>query len=126
MAPITSLIHQAQEIYLHQAAQGSSAPWDLSRTNSIARVQNFKETLDAFPREAPGEQVLIWATFVAASDCLLDEHKRFFLNALQGHYKRSGFANILRGVDHQERVWATRGYGQKWTSLLPQRKVFVM
>lgn len=71
-------------------------------------------------------QVLVWATFVAASACILDEQKSFFLRVFQSFYARSGFKNLSRGAKHIQRIWDREGSGERWSSLLPQAKVFVM
>lgn len=123
-AVITSLIQQSQDMYLRQAMREPFSVVD--DCDAIARVQCFKETLEGFPGNAQGYQVLICATYLAALDCLLEEHKRFFKEALLLHHRRSGFNNILKGVEQLEMLWAKRSYGEKWTSLLPQQRLFVM
>lgn len=129
---ITSLMQQAYHIYLQQALreEGSSVI-ATPASDSTHLVQRFKETLEAFPDGWPGEQVLIWATFIAASDCVLDEHKAFFEGVFLRYFVRSGFGNILSGLEHLRRIWAhqrscsERGRG-RWTLLLPRTRVFVM
>lgn len=131
---IRSLVQQAHEIYLLQAlsARATSTASVMPCTvptpsfDSVLRVQRFKETLESFPQECPGQQVLIWATFIAASDCILDEHKAFFDDILLRYYVRSGFVNLLSGRDHLRKIWAQRRPGISWTSLLSQSKVFIM
>lgn len=137
---ITSLMQQAYHIYLQQAlrAEGSSSspspsPSVISTpaSDSTHLVQRFKETLEAFPDGWPGEQVLIWATFIAASDCVLDEHKAFFEGVFLRYFVRSGFGNILSGLEHLRRIWAhQRSCSERergrWTLLLPRTRGFVM
>lgn len=131
---ITELVHQAHDIYLYQASfshpqialSGMSmveTPNDTS--GSIFRVQRFKELLEWFPPDSPGEQVLIWASFIAASDCVLDEHKAFFEDLFQRYYQRSGFLNVLRGLQLLRKIWA-RNTQERWTALVPQAKLFIM
>ncbi|KAH8714390.1 hypothetical protein BGZ61DRAFT_417610 [Ilyonectria robusta] len=126
---ITTLIGQAHEIYLRQAiwdpSYGPPIPPD-SFSDSINRVERFKETLETFPPGSPGEQVLIWASFMAASDCVLEEHKSFFEHLLLRYYMRSGFVNVLRGLQHLRVIWTRRSLGDRWTSLLPQARIFLM
>lgn len=71
---VTDLVRQAFGIYLEQFSH-MVEPTEHEVARSISRVQHFIETLEAFPANAPGEQVLIWASFVAGSGCLLPEHK---------------------------------------------------
>jgi hypothetical protein len=153
---IMSLVQQASDIYLRQLSEESSQSlplWptslqpasssstplpsgtysrplassvDSSTSDSILRLQHFKETLEAFPHEAPGGHVLIWATFIAASDCILEEHKAFFETALLRIFVRNGFVNVLYGLDLLRKIWAQRSMGEKWTSILPQTRLFIM
>ncbi|KAL0929700.1 uncharacterized protein CTRU02_215343 [Colletotrichum truncatum] len=130
VSAVMDLIQQSYDIYLFQAShdihQPSMKAFSTADTESICRVQRFKETLELFPSGSPGKQVLIWATFVAASDCILEEHKTFFTNTFVNFYKRSGFENILRGLEHLKMAWARRASGDSWISLLPEAKVLVM
>ncbi|KAH9226477.1 hypothetical protein K456DRAFT_1754827 [Colletotrichum gloeosporioides 23] len=128
---VMSLIQQSYDIYLEQArrdilsaASGSDSFPQFAE--SIWRVQRFKETFETFPADSPGKQVLIWATFMAASDSVLEEHKSFFREVFASFYKRSGFENLRKGMDQLERVWKRRTLGDRWISLLPQAKVFIM
>lgn len=119
---IMSLVLQAHDIYLRQAL-----PLLPSASDSTTLVQRFKQTLEHFPHELPGEQVLVWATFIAASDCVLDEHKAFFEDVFLRYFVRSGFRNVLRGLDQLRKIWARRSAGgTRWTAVLPQAGVFVM
>lgn len=123
---IADLIQQALNIYLEQVQSCSSLTDDAWLCQmSITRVQHFKETLEAFPSNYPGEQVLIWASFVAASGCVLDEHKAFFEGVFRRHYERNGFANISAGLAHLRRIWA-RAPMERWTTLLASGEILVM
>lgn len=124
---VANLVDQARDIYLHQVFS-ELEPWcplGTASLDSICRVQRFKETLEALPSDSPAQKVLVWATFVAASDCRLDEHKGFFEGVLARHYARSGFRNVLKGLESLRRMWA-RDPGERWTSMLPEGKVLVM
>lgn len=124
---IENLVRQAHDIYLRQALTGSMIfqTEDFTR-ESIDRLEMFKSTLETFPTGSPGKQVLIWATFIAASDCILDEHKAFFENVLIENYNRSKFANVLKGLAQLRHIWARRSEGIRWTHLLPQGQLFLM
>lgn len=129
---IQSLIQQSYDIYLRQATQELLPnPYLLGRSalhdaESIWRVQQFIDTFQSFPSQSSGMQVLIWATFVAASASVLDEHRSFFLRVFRDFYSRSGFKNVSRGAKHLQIVWDLESTGERWVSLLPQAKVFVM
>jgi hypothetical protein len=124
---VRDLVQQALNIYLEQVQQSCSRAADQTALgqSSMIRVQHFKETLQAFLAEHPGEQVLIWATFVAASGCVLPEHMEFFEGVFLRHYARNGFANILAGLEYLRRIWARRPT-QRWTSLLANAEILVM
>ncbi|KAF4463818.1 hypothetical protein FALBO_9349, partial [Fusarium albosuccineum] len=127
---ITDLVQQAINMYLEQVVRNSSlspsnTPTALEIADSITRVEHFKETLEAFPPGAPGEQVIIWASFVAAASCLLDEHMQFFEEVFMRHYLRSGFANLITGLEVLRKIWA-RKPDERWTLLLAGIKILVM
>lgn len=124
---VTDLVDQARDIYLNQVFSEleSSSSLGTSDIGSIRRVQRFKQTLQALPPDSPAHKVLVWATFVAASDCQLEEHKAFFEGVLMRHFARSGFGNVLKGLESLQRIWA-RDPRERWTSMLPEGKVLVM
>ncbi|KAF4471072.1 acriflavine sensitivity control acr-2 [Fusarium albosuccineum] len=124
---ITDIVQQAHDIYIRQAVSNfQRGPSANDWATSIQGIQRFKETLEAFPKDSPGQQVLIWATFIAASDCILDEHKAFFESLLMQHHARSGFLNVVKGLKHLRNIWARKSQGDKWTRLLPQAQMFLM
>ncbi|WAO92349.1 Zn(2)-C6 fungal-type domain-containing protein [Fusarium falciforme] len=130
LALVPNLVHQACEIYMNQAVldtQTRATPQIRARhvIESIGRVQRFIDTLEEFPDDAPGKQVLTWACFVAASDCRLAEHKEFFSNFFLNRYARSGFMNLTMGLDALGKIW-TRKPDERWTVLLPHSKLFMM
>ncbi|KAF4972761.1 hypothetical protein FSARC_731 [Fusarium sarcochroum] len=110
---VPDLVRQACEIYLNQVAfdsRAQSTPQVRARRviESIRRVQHFVDTFEAFPENAPGKQVLVWACFVAASDCRLADHKEWFSNFFLSNYARSGFKNLTLGLDALRKVWARK------------------
>lgn len=132
---ITELVNQAHDIYLQHATsdpqlsvfckclEGDSPTTTVSYP--VRRVQKFKDLIELFPHDSLGEQVLIWASFIAALGCVLVERKIFFENLFQRHYQHSGFLNLLRGLQLLRQIWA-RGTPRKWTTLVPQAKPFIM
>lgn len=126
---VTSLVYQARDIYLQQVlSDHTSNFFDLdpipTNPESVARVQRFIEALEQFPETSPVAHMLVWTTFVAASDAQLEEHKVYFENVLRRHHARSGFGNLLKGIEALKRMWS-RKPGERWTTLLPQTKVLV-
>ncbi|KAK7425149.1 hypothetical protein QQX98_000063 [Neonectria punicea] len=92
LSNVSEVVDQARDIYLHQVfldPENSSSLDTAAGISSIRRVQRFKESLEAFPLDSPGQKVLVWATFVAASDCKLEEHKVFFEGVLMRHFARN-------------------------------------
>lgn len=124
---IKDIVHQARDIYLRQASDEiiCVGPEIFARESNF-RLQLFKETIEAFPARSPGKQVLIWATFTAASSCTQEEHQAFFESILMENFNRSKFVNLLKGVAQLRHIWARRADGVKWTQLLPQAKLFLM
>lgn len=125
---ITNLVHQAHDIYINQARNLDST--DPTRPmfvvpDTVARIERFKQTMELFPEDSPGEQVLIWASFLAASDCMLEEHKTFFKELFQRYHRRSGFKNILGALRLLQKIW-NRPVEDRWTRFLPQERLFVM
>ncbi|SPJ74463.1 uncharacterized protein FTOL_04194 [Fusarium torulosum] len=126
---VTNLVYQARDIYLQQVMSDQTTNFfDLDpipvNPSSVARVQRFIGALEKIPDTSPVAHMLVWTTFVAASDAQLDEHKMYFEDVLRRHHARSGFGNLLKGIEALKRIWG-RKPGERWTSLLPQTKVLV-
>lgn len=122
---VVDLISQAQDIYLNQFQQDHTLLAHDQPLASVFRVQKFIDTVGRFPDDSPGEQVLVWASFIAASACVLDEHKSFFQGYLFQHYMRSGFLNLVKALEHLRLIWA-RNPAERWTRLLPRAGIFIM
>ncbi|KAF9762237.1 hypothetical protein IL306_003491, partial [Fusarium sp. DS 682] len=126
---VADLVYQARDIYLQQVLSDQTSNFfDFdpipANPSSVARVQRFIEALEQFPETSPVAHMLVWTTFVAASDAQLEEHKVYFENVLRRHHARSGFGNLLKGIEALKRMWS-RKPGERWTTLLPQTKVLV-
>ncbi|KAM5347958.1 hypothetical protein ACJ41O_007782 [Fusarium nematophilum] len=127
VSAITDIVQQAHDIYMRQAVSNSpGTPSANTMAASIYGIQRFIETVKAFPKDSQGQHVLIWATFIAGPDCILEEHKAFFEDMLLRHYARNGFYNVMKGLQHLRSIWARKCQGDKWTRLLPQAQVFLM
>lgn len=131
VAFVNDIVKQAVDMYLDQSRFVSEPSTDTTPLSgvdiprSIIRVQHFIDTLQAFPTTASCEQVLIWASFVVASGCVLDEHVRFFEETFARHYARNGFTNVLIALETLRRSWV-RNMSQRWTLLLSQTGILVM
>jgi hypothetical protein len=126
---VTNLVYQARDIYLQQVMSDQTTNFfDLDpipvNPSSVARVQRFIGALEKIPDTSPVAHMLVWTTFVAASDAQLEEHKMYFEDVLRKHHARSGFGNLLKGIEALKRMWG-RKPGERWTTLLPQTKVLV-
>ena len=121
---IPCLVRQACAIYLSHARYEALglALFDtiaMRVSDPIDRVQRFQDTLEAFPQDAPGEQVLIWAYFIAASDYILEERQALFEEILMRQYARSGFRNLEKGLNTLRKKWK-RDLTERWTTMIPQ------
>ncbi|EEU45353.1 uncharacterized protein NECHADRAFT_93970 [Fusarium vanettenii 77-13-4] len=117
---ISKLRDQAFQIYLNRAYSvqaGMTAPADL--------ISTFKQMLESFPEALPGEHVLVWPIFIAASESHDPDHQQFFTRLLEKQFHRNGFMNIAKALESLRRIWA-RGADENWTALLPKQPVLVM
>ncbi|KAM5349071.1 hypothetical protein ACJ41O_008894 [Fusarium nematophilum] len=117
---ISNLREQAFRIYLRRASSAEDVG-----AASTDLISTFRQMLESFPEELPGEHVLIWPIFIAASESYAPEHREFFAGFLERHFRRNGFANILKALESLRVIWARNG-GENWTALLPKQPVFVM
>ncbi|KAL0768647.1 hypothetical protein CaCOL14_009622 [Colletotrichum acutatum] len=129
---IINLVQQSHDIYLHRAGtniiipQSAVVGLDDHITKSVERVQLFIETFQSFPTNSPGREVLIWAFFMAASGCATDEHKEFFRITLREFHQKSRFENILKALNHLERIWDRQLFGLSWASQLTEARLLIM
>ncbi|KAM0417417.1 hypothetical protein ACHAPT_012566 [Fusarium lateritium] len=117
---ISELRDKAFQIYLNRASSvedGGAASADL--------ISTFKQMLESFPEALPGEHVLVWPIFIAASESYSPDHQQFFARFLEKQFRRNGFVNILKALESLREIWARNG-NENWTTLLPKQPVFVM
>ncbi|CAM1501465.1 Fc.00g034490.m01.CDS01 [Cosmosporella sp. VM-42] len=69
---IADLRQQAFNIYLDRVLDGCTS------TPSTEVIHHFMATVKSFPEGSPGEHVLVWPVFIAASESSLPEHHIFF------------------------------------------------
>lgn len=120
---IEDLRRQAFNIYLQRALHATVGPDDADPEDAI---EHFIRTVQSVPPDAPGQHVLVWPCFIAASASREQSHREFLQQFLFRQYLHNGFANILRAMDLLQRIWA-RGESEKdWTALLPEPQVFIM
>lgn len=126
---IENIVYQARDIYLRQASNDVICvePEVLAQESNL-RLQRFKDTIESFPVQSPGKQVLVWALFIVASSCTQEEHKAYFEDILMENFSRSKFANLLKGLAQLRYIWSRRTdeCGVRWTHLLPQAQLFLM
>ena len=115
-----ALRQQAYDIYLDRVLTRNEG----TEPAEVA-IRRFVETLKTLPDCSPGEHVLVWACFIAASGSRLPEHQAFLQNFLERQYIRNGFANLQRALELLRKIWA-HNLEENWTSLLPELKVFIM
>lgn len=116
---IADLKQQAFDIYLYRAFSIGPSP------SFADLVDDFKTAIESFPAGSPGEHVLIWPSFIAASESISTEHREFFKEFLLRQYRQNGFQNILRALELLERIWA-RDKKDEWPALLPEPGVLIM
>ncbi|KAI6781929.1 uncharacterized protein J7T54_005139 [Emericellopsis cladophorae] len=114
---LADLRRQAFSIYIDRVL---GAPWV-----NEDRVDNFIETFGTFPRDAPGEHIVTWSSFIVASETRNPDSQEFFRAFLTRQFTRNGFGNIPRALDLLEAVWSAGG-DVDWPALLPEPKVFIM
>ena len=116
---IKSQIEQAHSIYLCRAL-GTQDP-----STTVCQVEKFKQTAEAYPKGCPGEQVLIWATFIVAAESTTPEHREFFTRRFEAFHEFNGFANTLKAVELLNKIW--KGDSESsWTSLITEARTFIM
>lgn len=94
--------------------------------SSNAHIEAFIRTLESFPPGSPGEHVLIWPCFIAASESKEPEDRLYFQNFLSKQYIRNGFSNILIALNFLHKIWAEGSSNVDWPALLPEPQVFIM
>ncbi|GAD93975.1 conserved hypothetical protein [Paecilomyces variotii No. 5] len=117
---IIKIRKQAYNIYI-QRALGTT----INANAPDESIEWIKGMIESFPDDAPGEQSLVWASFIAASASYMPEHQTFFQAFLQRHYLRNKFLNIPKALELLKRIWS-QGTRQNWTLLLPEPQVFIM
>lgn len=113
------LRQQAFVIYLERVLGEKSG------IESTSSIEHFINTLKSLPEQSPGQHVLVWACFIAASESRTPEHRNFLEQFLERHYVRNGFGNLLKALELLKRIWAG-GLTDTWPALLPEPRVFIM
>lgn len=116
---LADLRQQAFNIYLNRVLTRGETP------QAAGLIDQFVSTIQSFPEGSPGENVLVWPVFIAASESISPEHQLFFTQFLERHYRRNGFGNILKALDLLKKIWS-RDDAQNWPELLPEPQVFIM
>lgn len=116
---LANIRQQAFDIYLDCVLAKSAS------ATSEAAIDRFITSVQQFPDGTPGEHVLIWPVFIAASGSSTQEQQKVFEEFLERQYHRNGFCNILRALELLKRIWA-RTTCEDWPALLPEPQVFIM
>ena len=119
---IANLRRQAFNIYLQRVlCTGEDDMEDYHSQN----VETFLRTLRKFPQGLPGEHILIWSCFIAASESRDVAQQQYFRQFFSKQYIRNGFANIPKGLELLQKIWS-RSSNRDWPALLPEPQVFIM
>lgn len=119
LSAVYELNKQACDIYVARVLAGPNGP------PMTAMVDEFVTTLQGFPSDGPGEHTLVFATFLAAAEAALPEHRAYLNQALLKHYQRNGFMNILLALKSLEEIWSGCR-DRDWTQYLPELRVFIV
>ena len=119
MSIVYDLNEQVCNIYVQRARSGPNGP------PLTDEVNQFRSTLDTFPSGPLSENVLTWPIFIAALESTTPEQQQYFTQRLLAHHSRSGFANILTGVEQLKWVW-NNDNRTNWTQLLPDFEAFIV
>ncbi|OGM48772.1 hypothetical protein ABOM_003008 [Aspergillus bombycis] len=119
MSVVYELNRKACDIYLARAQAGSTAP------AFTDMVEDFKNTLDSFPPNTPGEHTLVWPCFLVALESSTTAHRVFFIDTLLRHQRIRGFANLDRAIEYVKRVWASQS-DVNWVQHLTKLSAFVV
>lgn len=118
---IAALRQQAFNIYLNRVLLGYRTA-DVNESS----IENFITTLQSLPESSPGQHVLVWACFIAASASRTHEYQVVLEGFLQKQYYRNRFANLRRALELLRRIWDCDFEDEDWPSLLPEPRVFIM
>lgn len=116
MASVYELNEQACKFYVDRAQGHSQTP---------EALEHFKSIIKAFPVNSECEHALVWPVFIGALASTTAQDQSFFSEALRRHYRRTGFANILRAIEYLEISWA-RGTDHDWTTGLSDSPAFIV
>ncbi|KAK7219844.1 hypothetical protein V2G26_007847 [Clonostachys chloroleuca] len=136
---IGSIRQQAYNIYLDRALKSCNS-LDIDPDKEFAEaegsvevegddeplIEYFTQTLEAFPKDAPGEHCLVWPCYIVGSASRNPRHQAILEGYLERQYYRNGFANLLRAKEMLRYIWDRGADRDDWTALLPESRVFVM
>lgn len=136
---IESIRQQAYNIYLDRALKSCNS-LDINTDKEVAEAEDsvqvgsddeplieyFTQTLEAFPKGAPGEHCFVWPCYIVGSASRNPRHQAILEGYLERQYYRNGFANLLRAKEMLRYIWDRGADRDDWTALLPESRVFVM
>lgn len=125
-AMIEELVRQAVQIYLDSFKNSRGSTSSVTTlVESAPLAEGFIQSLKSIPSGFPGERVIIWASYIAASSCHTIDHQDFFEGFLESQYKRSRFANVREGIRILRDIWS-REPNKRWTLLIASQHVLIM
>lgn len=119
---------RATQMYLLRASSASS-PGQSNSVDAVmlGHVAGIRVLLEQVDPASPGAHTLVWPIFVAAAEARTRYDRNFFSAALRRIWDRTGYANVLRGLEALPGIWASQASkGPRWTAALPELKTVVM
>ncbi|CAH0045741.1 unnamed protein product [Clonostachys solani] len=140
------IVREATQIYIHRArieeeARNSKSQsttttpqvqveHNLVSTTAIpttsCRIARMRRLLEQVDPSSPGAHTIAWPAFMAASEASKEEDRQFFCATLERVWASTRYANVLRGLNALPMIWERQRHGERWTTVLPQLKTFVM
>lgn len=140
------IVREATQIYIQRARieeeASNSRPRSTSTTPQVqvehnlvsttaipttsCRVARMRRLLGLVDPSSPGAHTIAWPAFMAAAEANKEEDRQFFCATLERVWASTRYANVLRGLNALPMIWERQRHGERWTTVLPQLKTFVM
>ncbi|KAH8812781.1 hypothetical protein F5884DRAFT_786385 [Xylogone sp. PMI_703] len=96
---LDSAVTQACDLYMQHTSS--------KRVQAADRaLEALKSTVSKIPSNTPGEHVLVWIYFVAATKSQSDVHRSFFSVSLADLYNRLGLENLASSFQSLHKSWS--------------------
>ncbi|VUC22868.1 unnamed protein product [Clonostachys rosea] len=140
------IVREATQIYIYRARMeeeaNNSRPHDTTNTMPLqsghnqvltaripttsCRVARMRRLFEKVDPSSPGSHTIAWPAFIAAAEASKEEDRQFFSATLERIWASTRYANVLRGLNALPMIWERQRHGERWTTVLPQLKTFVM